>query len=139
MESDRNYLRRQRTNTIRNTYMTSCSHNWELRRCRCQVVYALAKILASVVGSLVVDSEISWLSPLPSCLCLGKNPRPQCTAIAIAGVGNDLCELLCTKLDIQQDRAWRVDQMAMFFLSTLSAVGEFASGVLLHYVINCSR
>ena len=34
-------------------------------------------------------------------LCLGKNPRPQCTVIVIAGVGNDLCELLCKKLDIQ--------------------------------------
>ena len=119
--------------------MTSCSHNWKLRRCRCQVFYALAKILASVVGSLVIDSEISWLPPLPSCLCLGKNPRPQCTVIAIAGVGNDLCELLCKKLDIQQDRAWRVDQMPLFVLATLSAVGEFASGVLLQYVTECRR
>ena len=54
-------------------------------------------------------------------------------------LGNDLCELLCKKVDIRQDRAWRVDQMALFFLATLSAVGEFASGVLLQYVTECRR
>lgn len=119
--------------------MATCSHNWKLQRRRCRVVYALAERIARVAVVFVVDSDISWLPPLPHILGHRNDTHPQCTIVAIAKASNGLCERICKTLDTQQDKAWSVDQLAMFDLAIESAVSEFASWRVLHHVTECKR
>ena len=60
-------------NTIRSAWMTICSSNLRLRLCRCPVVYALAKILASVTVVLSCTAS-RWRSCFSFFACTAARP-----------------------------------------------------------------